>query len=116
MTTKTKKKRARKTTTKKAAAKRAPRKNTPKKPAKKRRSGASSPTLQVGDFAKLVFVPDVPRADLPASERLWVRVKRSLGFGRYEGTLDSEPLFLTGVRRGMTVPFEKRQVIEIIRA
>ena len=65
--------------------------------------------LRVGDFAKLLFVPDRGAG----SERMWVRVT-SVNASQCVGKLDNNPLFLTGIRAGSVVIFKPSQVLAVI--
>lgn len=74
-------------------------------------------SLQVHDFAKLVFQP----AGRLGSEKMWVRItQRRLAFGIhiYEGVLENHPILFrqNDLRIGDGVTFTHANVVEILRA
>jgi hypothetical protein len=71
-------------------------------------------TLAVDDLVKLLFLID-PEArnrvnDLPAGERMWVRVT-SLEQGRYRGVLDNDPSAITTIKAGDEILFGPENVV-----
>ncbi len=78
-------------------------------------------TLQVGDFAKLIFTDDDPNIHKTEhAERMWVKVTKVVrmpGGGsppHYFGTLDNYPLFVNA-KFGDTCVFYTEHVIDLRR-
>lgn len=71
-------------------------------------------TLQPGDFAKLVFLPE----DGDGGERMWVEVSAVSSNGEdtaaYVGTLANNPIFLE-LEHGDTIVFTSQHIIDINR-
>lgn len=65
--------------------------------------------LEEGDWAKLVF------EEGERGERMWVKVTRVEGPGRYEGVLDNMPVMLVDVQAGDEVEFGAEHVASILK-
>lgn len=83
-----------------------------KLPPKARRYG-----LTPGDLAKLLFETDErdPRFPGASGERMWVLVESVEDNGRYHGTLNSKPAFMTGLRLTQSIVFDPKHVIQVDR-
>jgi hypothetical protein len=68
--------------------------------------------LQVGQLVKLVFLKDSSETNDKRAERMWVIVKKILEDG-YCGTLDNDPYFLAGLKRGDLIDFGPEHVAAI---
>lgn len=64
--------------------------------------------IKVGDSVKIPFVGE------DAREFMWVNVKKVAG-DMFEGILDNDPVFITGIACGDKVTFAKEDVCERIR-
>lgn len=73
-------------------------------PTRKSREG-----LQLGDYAKLVFIKH------EGTERMWVRVTVRLPDGRYRGILDNHPVY-GPPGYGALVEFEPKHIIGVIKS
>lgn len=91
-----------------AKKKKATKKRATKKRATKRRSSSRRGfQVAVGDFAKLLFRQG------RNTERMWVRVRRRLDGGAYEGQLDNVPVLIRGLPVGSRVRFRGSQVLAV---
>lgn len=63
--------------------------------------------IDVGDIVKLMFIG----SDL--TERMWVKVTKVQGKGRFEGTLDNAPLSDMGIKPGALIKFERKHIISV---
>ena len=73
-------------------------------------------SLQPGQIVKLIFriaLEDEEHGQTQEVERMWVIVEKSLGNGRYLGTLDNDPQCTEGIEAGMKLVFEPRHVIQV---
>jgi hypothetical protein len=61
-------------------------------------------SLQVGGWAKLGFRSE------DGGERMWVKITKALGDGKYVGTLENEPVFLPLIA-GTEISFESRHIL-----
>lgn len=71
--------------------------------------------LQHGDYAKLVFLPNVAPSEGPTGERMWVRVAKRIGDGeevRYLGTLENVPEIVSG-QLGDVVLFHPHHIADL---
>jgi len=71
-------------------------------------------SLQLGDFAKLIFLVQTEDAEEPIVERMWVTVREIAG-DTYFGLLDNEPEIDENDEfwLGTEVPFGQEHIIEI---
>ena len=67
----------------------------------------------IGKIIKLIFRPTKQDPRVAGSERMWVIVTKDLGDGRYEGTLDNEPVGLKSVKCGDTITFHHDDIMNI---
>lgn len=78
-------------------------------------SRAERERLDVGNFAKLIFVtPEMVKQNI--GERMWVRVlsrKKTNGAISYSGQLDNSPGLIAGLHAGSDITFGPQHVVEI---
>lgn len=67
--------------------------------------------LKPGNQVKLIFCFDSEDPQTPRAERMWVDVD-DISDGAFTGSLDNEPLYMTQLSLGDTVPFEARHIID----
>jgi Uncharacterized protein conserved in bacteria (DUF2314) len=69
-------------------------------------------SLQLGDFAKLVFEIVDPTEEMPGAERMWVAVIERQD-GGFLGVLENIPAVITTIRLGDRISFRPEHVIEV---
>ena len=68
--------------------------------------------LQVGQLAKVFFVPNKLEKGMPNGERMWVEITKTSEQG-YVGLLRNSPISIPRLRFGSIVRFEARHVIQL---
>lgn len=73
-------------------------------------------SIRRGNIVKMTFLISANGEDGIAQERgerMWVVVQRRVGFGKYEGLLDNDPVHTGLLKSGAKVVFEARHIIQI---
>jgi hypothetical protein len=73
-------------------------------------------SLAAGDFVKLGWTLDKPRKNMPAGERMWVKVTGGDAATGYAGTLSNQPFFFDWMQHGDAVSFGPEHVLDVMRA
>lgn len=67
--------------------------------------------LQPGHFAKVIFI----EKGIPQRERMWVKIDKRGGGGKYSGILDNKPVIMKNVKLGDRIIFSTRNIIAIMK-
>jgi len=67
--------------------------------------------LKPGDFVKLIFLLEDPEPEDPNAERMWVEITER-NKDRFQGTLDNQPAYISGLEEGAPIEFEAIHIID----
>lgn len=68
--------------------------------------------LKPGDICRLIFRFDSNDPSYPAAERMWVLIEQ-VHDGRFTGSLDNEPYYITDLKAGDKIEFGPQHIIDL---